>query len=710
MSYSQTNRFSFDSAKIELLKSKNVENSLQILNEIALQYNESNLDSALHYSYLAQSIAKRISNRSLFADTYYSLGVIFKNKGVVDSANYYLFNSLKIYENLKDIDNVIKLNISIGEYYRSTYNLNKAVQYLKKSITLSQNYNLYGFLPSAYNRLGAVYFELSINNSALDAIYEDTIYKSISYIDSSNYWSSRINTKSYNISNNNILGACYQNLKNYDKANLFLLKALNEAENEKKIIELPMIYRNISLNYMKLKNYKKAEAMALEGAKIADSLGINTSLMFNYYALVLIGENLNDDKMTLNFLRKKDSVEDILNNEKAIIKTKEFEAKFKTKEKELLIERQNSELEKNHQQFILSLIGFLVSFLVVIAILFFTLRIRRINKLLKIKNKEVEFASNEVSKLSRFKDDLTGMIVHDLKNPLNIIINFSKNVIQSENTNLLVIKEKNKNIENAAFNMLNIVNNIIDLQKLEESKIDLVFSENRILKTINRALQNVNLLLTQKNITVNNKVNSGFISVYDNNLIERVLINLLTNAIKFSPNNDTITIDAEIINNFIKVRVSDSGQGIPSDKIPHLFNKFARAEIKNIGFSTSSGLGLAFSKLVIKEHGGEIGVDSECKKGSCFWFTLKSFSVNLIEEIKEKSNENISHEYSKEFSQNIIALKKILAEYKFYETSEILNTLQNFKCTDNEFFDWKNKIENAVMNSNNEKYLELISL
>ncbi len=329
---------------------------------------------------------------------------------------------------------------------------------------------------------------------------------------------------------------------------------------------------------------------------------------------------------------------------------------------------------------------------------------------MELKNVEIEKSSQELKKVSQFKNDLMGMIAHDLKNPLNTILNFSKMGTRDNAIDITKLKNNSANIESAALNMLNIVNNIIDLQNFEQAKLNLSKTENYIRQLINNSVENVTLLCSQKNISINNTVSNNIAIKCDKELIERVLVNLLTNAIKFTPVNETILIQHEIVDGFVKINITDKGPGIPQDKIPLLFNKYSRVEIRNSGFSNSSGLGLAFSKLVINAHAGKVGVESELGNGSCFWFSLKVSKIQEQTLINRQELTETQLNYSNEFLKEIAPLQKKLEEFHFYETSEILNTINNFSCKHSEYGYWKGQIENAILYSNKDKYIELIKI
>ncbi len=229
---------------------------------------------------------------------------------------------------------------------------------------------------------------------------------------------------------------------------------------------------------------------------------------------------------------------------------------------------------------------------------------------------------SQMKNLENFKELLTHMIVHDLKNPLNSVICISDLHRDDEEFRLINI---------AGVQMLNMVSNILDIQKFESNSVKLTLTQNRINETIQSAITDVKPLLDvvyENSITVNNLCTSTYNATFDDDMIHRVLVNLFTNAIKYTPRGGKITIDCietqEPENKEIKISVSDTGIGIPKEWQEKIFDKYLQVEAKKSGIAHSTGLGLTFCKLVIEAHGCKIGVISEMEKGTTFWFTLKS--------------------------------------------------------------------------------------
>jgi len=310
--------------------------------------------------------------------------------------------------------------------------------------------------------------------------------------------------------------------------------------------------------------------------------------------------------------------------------------------------------------------------------------------------------NDKLVELDRFKEGMTGMIVHDLKNPLYVLINGS-----SEPETTLAGKQ-----------MLNMVLNILDVQKFESAQMRIQPVNFSLNNCLTEALQQVKLLYFRKSITVVNNLSVNLTIKGDYELINRVFINLLTNAIKFTPNNGKITIHENLpddgFGDFIKISISDTGKGIPEDKLNTIFSKFAQAEAVSSGGIRSTGLGLAFCKLAIEAHNGQIGVDSVLGKGSSFWFLLpKGDSSVTVIELGEQLNEVVGQQgfaLSVDDHKYLSLFIKELKEFTVYEYSDIDEILQRIDSINLNVETWKSEVKNALKTCNVDKYNELLNL
>ncbi|BDX39518.1 hypothetical protein CYCD_28730 [Tenuifilaceae bacterium CYCD] len=233
---------------------------------------------------------------------------------------------------------------------------------------------------------------------------------------------------------------------------------------------------------------------------------------------------------------------------------------------------------------------------------------------------ELEEQNKQFKTLIEQKNQFLGMVVHDLRNPIGVIQGFSEilgNRVDDEN------KRYTQIISHVSADMLNLVNDFLDISKMEAGKLELKktdvdyiqFVENNI--TLNR------MLSSSKEIEIKSdfQLSSQTIAI-DSRTITQVLNNLIGNAIKYSKRNTTITVKILTENNQIITQVIDQGVGIPKNEIKNIFKPFSRSSISPTEGESSHGLGLAIVKKIVEHYGGSISVSSVVGKGSTFSFSL----------------------------------------------------------------------------------------
>ncbi|MBH9577255.1 sensor histidine kinase [Inhella proteolytica] len=223
-------------------------------------------------------------------------------------------------------------------------------------------------------------------------------------------------------------------------------------------------------------------------------------------------------------------------------------------------------------------------------------------------------ANERLVALDQFKRGMLGMIVHDLKNPLGAILS----TLDSP-----ALLSRLEQLKQSSRQMLTLVLNILDVQKFEDTQVVLDTRPVALAALAAQAVEQVRFLVERKNQTVELEVPAGLSVRGDGEMLERVLVNLLTNAVKYTPTNGRIVIHAAAEGEAqVRVQVQDSGEGIPAERLEAVFAKFGQYQARDSGLVRSTGLGLNFCKLAVEAHGGQIGVASEVGQGSTFWFTL----------------------------------------------------------------------------------------
>jgi two-component system phosphate regulon sensor histidine kinase PhoR len=173
--------------------------------------------------------------------------------------------------------------------------------------------------------------------------------------------------------------------------------------------------------------------------------------------------------------------------------------------------------------------------------------------------------------------------------------------------------------------LANLVNDILTLSSLESKEALLELNPIDVSGTIAKACTLLQERAVQKNITIINETTDGALPrvMADQGRLEQVVVNLLENAIKYTPNGGSIRLFSEDSSEFVKVSVADTGIGIPFKDLPRIFERFYRVDEARTREQGGTGLGLAIVKHIVLLHGGTVSVTSEPGKGSIFSFTTK---------------------------------------------------------------------------------------
>lgn len=320
------------------------------------------------------------------------------------------------------------------------------------------------------------------------------------------------------------------------------------------------------------------------------------------------------------------------------------------------------------------------------------------------KNEELEANQQKILQLNQFKQQMMGMIVHDLKNPLNSIIGLSEEA--QNNAHLETINHSGKR-------MHHLVMNILDVQKLEDSQVSLNKETISLSNLMEVAVPQIEFVTQANNQSVVVSQLPDVVLEIDVELLSRVIVNLLTNASKYSPQNEQIHIHAEATDGICKISVIDTGVGIAPEFLSQVFDKFAQAKGAQAYRHNSTGLGLTFCKLVIEAHNGEIGVKSEPNQGSTFWFTLPCV-INSASTVTTALKPNIQTENYHFTSEELAILNPIVAQIKaceIYETGKIKKLLAELNTQPSDALrDWKDKLEAALLADNEGLFNELLQL
>jgi len=246
-----------------------------------------------------------------------------------------------------------------------------------------------------------------------------------------------------------------------------------------------------------------------------------------------------------------------------------------------------------------------------------------ISRKLREKERLLHEANDELKDQDRLKSEYVLRVAHDLKASLAAVQSCLKVVIDGMVGN---INEKQSDMiqraERRASSMIHFVKDLLDLSRIK-SRRDVQIKPLSLQEVISQAIDVLRIRPDSKNIVMQLKIPPSLPEVLaDRANLEHLFINLITNAIKYTPQKGGITIEAEEQDNQILVRITDTGIGIPAADLPKIFDEFFRSENAQVVEADGTGLGLAIVKHIVEIHGGKIWVESEENKGTCFSFTL----------------------------------------------------------------------------------------
>jgi len=237
---------------------------------------------------------------------------------------------------------------------------------------------------------------------------------------------------------------------------------------------------------------------------------------------------------------------------------------------------------------------------------------------------ELQESYRRLQEVERLRDDLTHMIIHDLRTPLtSVIVGMQTldvvgdlNADQREMMGIAIIGGET---------LLGMINALLDVEKLESGSMPLDYAVLSAAEILAFSISQVASLAESKQLTLLWKIGADVPPLQgDENKLRRTLVNLLGNAIKFTPSGGTITVEARRskAEQSVLFSVQDTGEGIPSEAFRRIFEKFGQVASRQGGRTMSTGLGLTFCKLAVEAHGGHIEVESEPGQGSTFCFTI----------------------------------------------------------------------------------------
>ncbi|GEM_PF-1500207 len=694
----------------KLVSRENVNLKLVALSNVSKQHNRfSQHDSARIYAERGLLLANEHNQQRYIAENHRYIGRALRALGDFPGSLYHYRQALITAENLNSGRLVIQILRGMAVVYDDVKGYQEAYNLLMRSIELEREVlgDAFQINRTSLNNLGRYLTSLGQYDSAFHYLH-----RAMKAYEQQLPGDCQIMYPQYN------LGNTFLAIDELDSAHFFLKRAVENARQCEDNYVLSLASYDFGEVYRKRGKSRKSLRLIKEAYSIAKSRGkITTELINASFGLYRAYRAMGDNTTALRYHEEWSAAKDSLFNEEKRTELALQEADYRfEKEKNALIadqEQQKLTLENELQRQEAIQWG---AFIVIITVLIFMIYVtsllqkkKKANKLISEQNLQISKAAGELEKLSNFKEGLTNMIAHDMKNSLSTIINVS-------HEDKVLDKKRVERIRQAGGNVLNLVTTMLDVQKFEEAKFQLNKERSYISFIFSYAHEQVISLLQGKSIQLITQGNETVALEIDQEVMGRVMVNLLVNAIKFSDNGKQIIMEAGLHLNSqtpeMIVSVIDTGTGIAASDLPYIFDKFRQAEARSSGRVASTGLGLTFCKLAIEAHGGRIWAESEPGKG-----TRVSFSIPVLDnsvEINGAESGPLSMAGATTRSidmEESLVLKKYAVRMQTMGVHEIkkLRTVLNELEEENPDSEWSSDLWSAILQGNKERYQYLLN-
>ncbi len=606
-----------------------------IYNEKGKIYREEN-EYILSENFLkkAYKLAESENDTALMCEAANNLGITYRRLDDDSNAMLYHILALKFARQIRDSENIATALNSLGIIYTLRKQYDKGIEHFSEAMKYERNNNRFVGVAINYNSIAWAY---ELKGDFENAVFN---YKQAISINE------QINNKQGVAICNNDLGNLYLSYSQTEKALPLMEKAYKIFNEIQDIRNIAYSSLNLGKLYNTQKKYSVSLKMLNKSSEIAERLNLGRLKVSCYEELSLTYENLGYFAYSLEFMRKAYQLKSEINTDESEKLLAEYRTKYEyeKKEEQINLLKDNELLHKQtiQKQKIFSII--VISFLLLAmfsaaAFLRSRQKLSKTLKLLQSRQEEINVQKeilrkqkHDLEELNASKDKFFSIIAHDLRNPFSALLTLSALVIEDFNDNS---PEENRDmiklINESAEGGYRLLENLLAWAKSQSGGLKVHPEHFTIKDLLAEVTESMELRFANKKIRLVNTVSENSEVYADRNMVMSVLSNLISNAVKFTPQQGTITLRAVSEKKRIKISVEDNGIGIAPENIGKLFRIDENYTRKGTEKEAGSGLGLILCKEFVEKNMGTIGVESQANKGSVFTFTLPKNPTEIPE-------------------------------------------------------------------------------
>ena len=609
-----------------------------VLCELSKLYEPSNPEKAMENARRSLTVSKSLQYNMGMVNAYNQIGVLELNFAQYQAALDAHYSALRNNEETKDQEGVSLSNLFIGHVYQEKGEFQIAEGFYKASFEIAKEIDCSLCLSKCNSRLGDLSYVQGKENLSLQ--YYLVALEAISLTN---------NIEELAEANRNI-GFLYKNAKRNDLALEHYLKSLSDFERINNKEKQSVLCFEIGVVYQAENEFDLALLYMKTSLGLAEKTGLKAYIKKGYENLANVYEKNEDHKLAYEYLKYYLAIKDTRE-----ISELEAQLDIENKNQEIQLlnkEKQFKAQELKNKSFVTNII-LVVCFVVIVLALFLFFALKQKNKI----NLQLKIANEDANRSRKDKEEFFAYTSHEIRTPLNAVVGVSRLLGE---TDLSPDQQKYlRTINSSAQNILFLVNDVLDLSKIESGTIELETVDFSIQDIINELKNSLSFKLREKNACLISRLDQNIPKVLmgDPHRINQIVLNLVDNAIKFTADGEVciaITVTHETEKSIsLLFEISDTGIGIRRSRLDTIFDSFEQETTHTTRQYGGTGLGLAITKNLIQLMNSKIHLESTYGEGSRFSFEL---------ELKKSKNKTLSAGVSNSSAKPLRGIKVLVVD------------------------------------------------